>query len=275
MKKVWVILADLGLDDAAAVAHLLRERKRSAGIVLIPIGGNVPVEMAFANARTLLCAAGDAMSAGVTVVDTRAIPQRGEYLPDFHGKDGMGDILPAADVWPRDVRVVAFADWLEGFRESGVLLSLGPTTLARTILEKRPELSLVLMGGCIRETPNFHGYEFNHALDREAFAFCVQYPHVAITMDTCRVPRLNLLRDTIPGDGLYERLLRADQAVSEMRGDGECRVWDDVAALYLLEPNRFRVSEERDRDGNRVLQAVYCSERAQYEEEGIDDDEAL
>ncbi len=96
----------------------------------------------------------------------------------------------------------SFRNWLEGFSGEYNLLSLGPMTLVPDLLKKCTPKKFVFMGGNIAEEPNFQGYEFNHALDREAFSEAVAYPHVAITMDTCRNSFLNIQSEKIEGKSL-------------------------------------------------------------------------
>ena len=258
-RKKLIIFADYGLDDAAATATVLSSgRYHLEDITLVPIGGNVPADYSFKNCITLtnlLVGEGEK----IKVVDTRGIEQPCEYLADIHGNDGMGDEFQA-DARQDKAEIVPFEQWIEGASGDETVLSLGPMTLVKVFLERYPKCSLVIMGGCVRQEPNFNGYEFNQALDVSAFAFCAKHPHAAITLDTCRVPRLDMRRFEIKGDDVHSRVLRADQRLSITRGEDGCYVWDDVAACYLLYPERFVLEEMTDRQGNLLRCARYVWE---------------
>ncbi len=258
MKTDLVVFADYGLDDAAATVSLAAHREKFGKIVIIPIGGNVPVSMAYDNCITLLSHL-DLWD--VTVVDTREISQPSEYLADIHGKDGMGDVLQRRSA-PDGFASVPFSDWIETLTGEEMLLSLGPCTLVKRVLERYPTCSLVFMGGCAKTEPNFGEYEFNQALDAGAFAYCASREHVAITLDTCRVEKLDMrLRDEARfGDSLHDVILKADVRLSITRGEEGCYVWDDVAVCYLLHPERFVIETMVDRQGNALKNARYISQ---------------
>ena len=258
-----IVFGDYGLDDAAATATVLSNADHFEKITIVPIGGNVPVEVSFRNCITLLNHLPVA-NHKITVVDAREVPQSAEYLATIHGGDGMGDVL-VHDASMESISVLQFDEWIEHADGTETVLSLGPMTLVKTFLSKYPNCPLVFMAGCVKEAPNFKGYEFNQALDVEAFAFCTKHPHVAITLDTCRIPKLNLRNYEIPGDSVYARLLRADQALSVTRGEDGCYVWDDVAACYLFHPERFEVVRETDRWGNQLYHAKYVSALPYFE----------
>lgn len=256
MKQKIIIFADYGLDDAAATISILNSHNKFSTITIVPIGGNVPVSMAFDNCFTLLNNFID-LKYKITVVDTRDIKQPSEYLADIHGNDGMGDIFKKSPS-TSNFTVIKYGEWLDTLKGDEVILSLGPMTLVKPLMQKTA-FKLIIMGGLINEEPNFKGYEFNHCLDTDAFSYCVKFPHTAITLDTCRVPILNIRNVDIKDDGLYEQVLRADQVLSIKRNEQGCFVWDDVAACYLLKPERFKVTTCTDPWGNKIYNAVYVS----------------
>ncbi len=260
-----IIFADYGLDDAAASITVFRSEELFSHIDIVPIGGNVPPERAYENCLTLLTYF-KPLCRKITVVDTRHIPQPSEYLASIHGKDGMGDVLTRQPGRLR-VRKLKYEQWLAGTTGEEKLLSLGPMTLVRPLMEKHPSYEPVIMGGCVKTPPNFNGYEFNQSLDREAFSFCTRGKHAAVTLDTCRVEKLDMRKIRVDGDDLHSRILRADQALSITRGEEGCYVWDDVAAACLLYPERFELVPEDDRDGNRIFNAVYTSDQLYYEKQ--------
>ena len=262
MKKL-IVFADYGLDDAAATATLLQRHEHFEAIDIVAIGGNVPSDVSLRNCSTLLSYF-PAVWEKITVVDTTAEPQPSEYLAHIHGNDGMGDLFDHTRKCA--VRTVSFADWLPTTDGTELLLSLGPMTMVKPLMERHSTYFPVIMGGRVRTAPNYHGYEFNHGLDKAAFAACTRVPHAAITLDTVRTPALDMRPREIAGDDIHAQIVRADQKLSITRGEEGCFLWDDVAAAYLLWPDRFRLDAETDQDGNRIFQAVYVSDKLYYAE---------
>ena len=114
------------------------------------------------------------------------------------------------------------------------------------------------MGGNIAEEPNFHGYEFNHALDRAAFTDVTQrHAHVAVTMDTCRHPLLNVQNVDLSGGGLQQRIVARAKEMTFVSGEKGCYIWDDMAVKALRHPAWFETCAARDRDGNLLNVAKY------------------
>ena len=248
-----IMFCDYGLDDAAATNDILRHAEGYDGADIVAIGGNVPPEVALTNGKKLLSAIGGELGA-VRLVDTTAERQPYEFLKDIHGDDGMGDLFTDA---PSPVPVIRYAEWLKEEHGEFDVLSLGPMTLVTALLERASPRKFVFMGGNIAEEPNFHGYEFNHALDRAAFTACAKYAHVAITMDTCRVPELNIQEKALEGDSLAVRLANRSREMTFRSGEKGCYVWDDMAVKYLRHPEWFACRERTDRDGNRLTVAEY------------------
>lgn len=252
-----ILCCDYGLDDAAATVDALMHAKEDgySEVVLVAVGGNVPSEVSLENAKKLL---GDLpfFYPETTVVDTTAEAQPSEYLNLIHGEDGMGDLFAPRPEF--GVRVLSFAEWLKSLSGEYVLLSLGPMTLVPRILACGTCKKFVFMGGNIAEAPNFKGYEFNHALDRNAFAETVKkYPHVAVTMDTCRNKLFNIQEHGVAGDGLMRAIVNRSRALTFRSGEKGCYVWDDIAVKALRHPDWFETYEATDRDGNRLTIARY------------------
>ena len=198
------------------------------------------------------------------MVDTTAVSQPNEYLAEIHGNDGMGDLFDHTR--KAAARTVPFDVWLETTGGTELLLSLGPMTMVEPLMARHSAYFPIIMGGCVHTPPNFRGYEFNQCLDRRAFSYCTKVPHAAITLDTVRVEALDMRLREIEGEDIHAQILRADQKLSIARGEGGCYVWDDVAAAYLLWPERFRLIEEEDLDGNRICNAVYVSDKLYYKD---------
>lgn len=254
-----ILFCDYGLDDAAATVDALLHAEQDGyeSVDLVAIGGNVPAEVALRNAGKLIAHLNFHLPR-VTLVDTRELPQPCEFLKEIHGGDGMGDLFEDCSC---PVPVLPFSDWLSTLKEGEfILLSLGPMTLLPPVLKKRPK-KFLFMGGNIAETPNYLGYEFNHGVNRDAFRECVRSPHVAVTMDTCRHPLLNIQRREIVGEDLLSKIVRRSQQMSIHSGEKGCYLWDDIAVKFLRHPDWFALSELKDRDGNILNVAKYIHEK--------------
>lgn len=252
-----VLCCDYGLDDAAAtvdaLAHAAQDGYTRA--VLVAVGGNVPPAVSLANAGKLVAHL-PFVTVPLTVVDTTAEKQPFEFLKTIHGGDGMGDLF--SDDEGFSASVVPFSAWLQTLQGDYDLLSLGPMTLIPRILARKNARRFVFMGGNIAEEPNFHGYEFNHALDRGAFSDVVSaYAHVAVTMDTCRVPALNVQEAPPEGEGLLAKIVRRAREMTFFSGEKGCYVWDDMAVKVLRHPDWFQTYLAEDRDGNLLTVARY------------------
>ncbi len=248
-----VLFCDYGLDDAAATVDALLHAQKDGydEAELVAVGGNVPADVALVNAKKLVANL-NFPHLPVKIVDTSMIGQPAEYLKEIHGGDGMGDLFEEHEP---PCETVPFSAWQKEGGEFD-LLSLGPMTLVPFALGKKPR-KFVFMGGNIAEEPNFRGYEFNHALNRAAFSECVKYPHVAITMDTCRHPLLNLREEEIGDGDLMHRIVNRAREMTFRSGEKGCYIWDDIAVKYLRHPDWFDVFQRSDRDGNLLSVASY------------------
>ena len=249
-----ILCCDYGLDDAAATFDVLSHADKDGWdeVYLVAVGGNVPSEISRRNAKKLV--ANLFPQGRVTIVDTTAYEQPSEYLKTIHGDDGMGDLFEDK---PFKGRVLSFDEFLSSLTGEYALLSLGPMTLVPAILQCGKCKQFVFMGGNIQEEPNFHGYEFNHALERDAFARAVIFPHVAITMDTCRNPRLNIQEAQIEGESWAHKIADRARSLTFTSGEKGCYIWDDIAVKYLRHPDWFSLYTARDRDGNLLTVARY------------------
>lgn len=252
-----VLVCDYGLDDAAATVDALAHAAQDGykEVSLVAIGGNVPPDVALANAKKLVAHL-PFETVSVTVVDTTAEKQPFEFLKDIHGEDGMGCLF--SDDIGFSARVKTFAQWLDELTGEYDLLSLGPMTLVPRILQKNRPRKFIFMGGNIAQEPNFHGYEFNHALDRGAFSEVVStYAHTAVTMDTCRVEALNVQDAPPSGETLLAKIVRRARDMTFVSGEKGSYIWDDMAVKALRHPDWFTQYEAVDCDGNRLNVACY------------------
>ncbi|HBL40397.1 MAG TPA: hypothetical protein DDY98_02045 [Ruminococcaceae bacterium] len=253
-----IMLCDYGLDDAAATAFLLQNSERFGQIDLVPIGGNVPLDVSQRNAHRILYHF-DGRKNKVRIVDTASVPQSGEFLKDIHGNDGIGDILPAE--YEPSESVVSFDAWVDTISPNSVLVSLGPCTVTQRIMEKNPTLPLVLMAGNISEAPNYMGYEFNHGMDTDAFAASVKYPHVIATLDTCHHPLCDFYGIENKGNSLLHRFCKRFVELSKERNEKGAFIYDLIALQYLYQPESFSIEPLTDQDGNRLHVLRYIAKQ--------------
>lgn len=242
----YAFLCDYGLDDAVATIFFLMNRGADDEIDILAIGGNSDANVSLRNAHTLLASyEGDVR--GVRIVNTCAKLQPCAQLPSIHGEDGIGDILPEAS---GRVNEITYAEWLAE-DESIYVVSLGPCTLTSEILQRRSVAGLLIMAGNVCEEPNFNGYEFNHFLDKEAFAECVRHPLVLVaTLDTCRAPRFNLAGKRMQGKNLLDKLTNRAIELAEARHSDNCYIYDYIAVQYIFTPEIFSRVKVKDNCGN-------------------------
>ena len=254
-----VVFADYGLDDACATAYLLSHRGEYRFIDIVPVGGNVDAFTALKNACKLLAVAKTYCTGldGVRLVDTSGVAQPSCNLPSVHGVDGMGDLFADA---PAPVCTVLYEEWLRALSGNYRILSLGPCTMVKRTLigaPAQPCAPVVIMGGCNDEEPNFNGYEFNDGLDPDSFSWVLDRPHLAVTLDTCRVAQFNFINRGKGGDGLLDILLNKSVELAAARHADRCYVYDYIAALALLYPQRFEARNVKYRGGvMRELRAL-------------------
>ncbi len=251
MKKL-IILSDYGLDDAVAGAYLLGRKDAFEKIFIVAVAGNVSAETSLNNARKLLDAAG-ADEKLVTLVRTDENDQKFAVLPDVHGGDGMGDLIKESGKYPY-IDYAEFSDSLSGNGKDYVILSLGPLTVTEKLMKKLPEAELVIMAGVVKEKPNFHGMEFNQALDPQAYENCLLYPHVIATLDTCRDAAFNLAGCRSGETSLVKRLIDRAVELAEARHKDNSFIYDFIASLYLTHPDIFSVVPVTDERGNKLYE---------------------
>ena len=251
------ILCDYGLDDAIATLYLLEYAHMFDKIDIVTIGGNFPQKQSLVNAKRILTYFEKDVT-NVRIVDTQTAPQSEDSIPEIHGLDGMGDILP--DAYAEKVKVLPYDKWLDELDGSYTVVSLGPCTVTADIFRKKGELPLIIMAGNIAEPPNYNNkYEFNHGMDTESFAYCVKFPHKIATLDTCHIDLCNLNLIDLPTEGLLAKMVARYRELSLGRGESICSVYDMVAVVCLVHPERFSVCEATDPQGNLLSVLKYVS----------------
>ena len=255
-KPALVVLSDYGLDDAVATLRLLSHAERFRSIDIVAVGGNVSPALSLKNAKRVV-AQGAPCSVPVRFVDTDALLQPHENLYDIHGADGVGgDVFTEKESLAPVLTLEAF---LAEQGEIDVLLSLGPMTVTKEVLSRRTVKEFLFMAGCVDGIPNYHGYEFNHGLNKEAFAFCAKFPHRAVLLDAaCKALDVQHLPLTAPD--LFTRAIKKYRDIGVLRGETSCTVWDDVAMLALLYPALFTEQTKTDRDGNLLTTLTFAAD---------------
>lgn len=248
-----VMLCDYGLDDACATLKVIEERKDGDEIVLVAVAGNDSAQKSLDNAKTLVSNLKNAN--GITIVDTTDVVQNCAYLPSIHGKDSMGDVLELKNV---PLSVVKFNEWLSTIDNDILLISLGPCAITKLILEKIGDpKTLLIMGGNVNEEPNFNGYEFNHAIDIPAFAWCVKRPHLIATLDSCRCKEYNFISRKFDDNTLLGKMLNRSIELARARHPDRSYVYDYICVSYLYEKEKWSVKSMTDSDGNKLNVLIY------------------
>lgn len=257
LTKNLAVLCDYGLDDAVASIYLIENADKFETIDFLAVSGNFPLDISFNNLKKLL-ANYPKLPNNIRIVDTSSVSQYEENIPHIHGMDGMGDVLP--NEYNYTGKTIAYNEWINGIDSSYTILSLGPCTVTLDIIQKHPNLSLVMMAGNIAEKPNYKGYEFNHGLDPEAFSECVKHNHFTATLDTCHVEKCDFNLINYNRSEYFNRFTDASIAMAIKRGDKGCYIYDLVAAVYLLHPEKFNYEVKIDNFGNSINVLKYTSD---------------
>ncbi len=259
-----IIFCDYGIDDAVATLHILSRAEMFKAIDIVPVGGNVDVKTAYRNAHTVLSEAkreGVCDLGKVRIVDSRMIEQPKADIPEVHGRDGLGDILAHEEC---DVEVIdydEFAAQIERVREPerDCVLSLGPCTIPYKL--GYVPFCTVLMGGATNEKPNYGRYEFNEALDPNAFADLSERAAGVATLDTCHDDGWDFpnFRTGIP---LADRLIDRSVMLCKARGEKKIAIYDYCAALAVTNPEKFDVVRKRRPDGVEYNELILVSKNS-------------
>lgn len=245
-----IVYCDYGLDDAIATVHILKNSDMFERIDIVPIGGNVAADKAYKNAQTLLSEAdkrGLVDAKKIRIVDTRRVSQPSADIPDVHGGDGMGDVFAPQQSGVEVVPFDAFTAELDKNKtpERDCVLSLGPCTVPNKI--GYVPFCTILMGGATNEPPNYGKFEFNEALDPEAFSSFAKAATAVATLDTCHDEKFGF--DKMKSDELTNALLASYRGLCEKRGCKIFAVYDYCAALAVTNPERFDAVRVRRADG--------------------------
>lgn len=256
--KNIALLCDYGLDDIIATLYLFENSHKFGKIDILSVAGNMPLEQTFINAKRIVTHT-ENLPKNIRIVDTASVEQKNEALYDIHGRDGMGDVLPAE--FEEKVPVISYCEWLSQVDDSYTLVSLGPCTVTLDIIKNKGALPLIMMCGNINEPPNYNGYEFNHGLDAYSFAQCVKFPHICATLDTCHCNACDMNKTEIKAQGLLGKMLERYHQMSLDRKEEICSVYDLTAVVYLIHPERFETYRATDPFGNKITVLRYISDK--------------
>lgn len=251
-KKI-VLLCDYGLDDAAATSFILEHYNYFDKIDIIPIAGNMPLDVSFNNAMRILSNL-NRIPENVRIIDSSLFSQPEEHLDYIHGKDGIGDIL--SQKIDATIEITDFNTWIKSVSDDYLIVSLGPCTVAEKILQYL-DLPLLIMGGNIAEIPNYKGYEFNHGMDIPAFTACVKHSHVIATLDSCHSPYCDFYKINVEDDKLSSRFIRRSIEISREHKEKNAYIYDLITIMYLFKHEEFTVKQCIDKDGNQLSVLYY------------------
>ncbi|MCL2370545.1 MAG: nucleoside hydrolase [Firmicutes bacterium] len=250
-KPRLILLCDYGLDDAVATVYLLNRKEMFDGIDILAVAGNTPESHCYKNAKILLSNffEGIDIPESIRLVDTSCIKQECAMLPSVHGNDGMGDLL---SLKPCAVTELKYNDWLKdikAYKGQITLVSLGPCTVTKILLEAITPTTFLIMGGLAKAKPNHEGYEFNHYLDKPAFEYCAgRSDAITATLDTCRHDRFNLAEYPKPETSLINSLINRAIKLAVARHPDNCYIYDYITVHYLTHPKCFDIVKTKAQD---------------------------
>ena len=187
----WIIDADPGVDDAAAIITCLQLGLDVAGISVVH--GNSPLQDTLRNTLRLK----DLLKSEVPVYPgcSRAILEPRRNATEIHGKDGLGDVQwPQGKSRPESTHAVEMILAQSHLHEGELgILAVGPLTNLAVALIKDPTLAervnrLVIMGGTSGAQGNTTIVgEFNFAADPETAAVVLSsgIPITLMPWETC------------------------------------------------------------------------------------------
>ena len=177
-KRKIIIDSDPGIDDAVAIAVLLKACKERVKLFLSTYG-NTSVENTTRNAVRILALLG----ADIPVVrgSSKPAPGNGEYKDAsyIHGNDGIGGLqssdffknLPVRKAVEGDFLKIVYESIMED--ESVDYILIGPHTNLSSLIKRYPDVvkrinHLAIMGGCIGGGNVTEFAEFNFYCDAES-----------------------------------------------------------------------------------------------------------
>ena len=256
MARKIIIDTDPGVDDAQAIL-LAASHPELDLIGLSTVFGNVPVELATANALRLV----DLIGQSIPVAQGAARPllQTPREHPDFvHGVDGFGNInWPASQGQAVALSAAQFiVDRARASPGALTLIAIGPLTNLAQALALEPELPslvehVIVMGGAVFRPGNVTpAAEANIICDPHAAdsVFAAAWPLTLVGLDVTM--QLLLERSMLAGlqGSRYGDFLNVsaqyymDYYLNRHGVDG-CFVHDSAAVIYAIAPELFATQE--------------------------------
>lgn len=247
-----IIDTDPGIDDAAAIAILLSDPSLDVKLIA-SVSGNVGIEHTTNNALKLMTF----FNKDIPVAKGAAMPlMRGNiFATNAHGKSGMGGFEfpePNLELLLKENAVMSEYHTIMALEEKVTILTIGPLTNIALLISTFPEVKekieeIIMMGGST-ERGNIGVYsEFNVNVDPEAakIVFRSGIPITMLGLDIGRKARLTAgdldeLDNCGKAGKMISSLFRLYDGGNIEEG---VKMYDPSAAMYLLEPELFKVKE--------------------------------
>ncbi|MFS8104122.1 nucleoside hydrolase [Lentzea alba] len=250
-----IVDADPGIDDALAL-YYLRAQAKAEVVAVGTVHGNVPVEVATANALRLVERLG--FDVPVAMGAKRPLAQALQTAEDVHGPDGLGGVAGEAAAKVATEKSAAEQLVQLAREQPGELnlLAIGPLTNVALALQIEPELpnlldKVVVMGGALNVPGNITSQaEANFWHDPEAADLVLGAGFADLTVVGLDVTMASHAPgewlEALPQDCYPRRFLRfyADFYESFL-GKAGFVPHDPLAAAILLEPDLATYVEDR------------------------------
>ena len=259
-----VIDTDPGIDDALALMLALRAPECRVEL-LTTVAGNVPVDMATANACRLVALLNPSPWPAVAQGAARPLHRPLHTETAFHGQDGLGGLTqlrrPDGSLrYPPPQRPTAqrqavqrLLRLVETYRQDLTVIALGPlTNIARAVMQAPETMQqlgrLIIMGGAIGVPGNVTAVaEFNIFVDPHAAAivFRAGLPITLVPLDVTQQVRLT--RDVLRSWGSSAkpaRLIRqmTEHFLHDQRRQHGMSMHDPLAVAVALDPSLVQLT---------------------------------
>jgi ribokinase len=261
-----VIDTDPGIDDALALMLALRAPELRVELITT-VAGNVPVELATANARRLLALINPPTWPVVAQGAARPLRRPLHTSTAFHGQDGLGGLTAlrrpdGSPQYPRPAQptvqrqaVQRLLTLVDTYRQDLTMIALGPLTNIARAIQHAPDTMqqlgrLIIMGGAIAVPGNVSAVaEFNIFVDPHAadIVCSVGLPITLVPLDVTQQVRLTqeFLNQTVRGTGtrlaqairhMTRRSLHSPQSLPGMA------MHDPLAVAVALDPSLVQLT---------------------------------
>ena len=257
MKDYYVIIdCDPGIDDAMAIMNAVNSENIEVKLIST-VSGNLTIEETMKNASKLV----ELFKVDIPVAEgaKQPVKRQSVYASMAQGTKGMGGYtFPKPKTKPFVLKSPDAIHYFlsENPAKNTTLMCIGPMTNIANLLKKFPDAKdmisrIVFMGGSKDENGMTEPYrEFNVAYDPEAMqiVFDSQIPLVMVPMELGHIAYFTpeeqgkIKRANAIGEIFYKMFSKyKDFHVGELGA----AVHDSCCALYLSNPEIFRVEEAR------------------------------